>query len=321
VRRRSRLGPIERDARARSLERVAYTHFASEPEELSLDVRSESGSTTLRVMAFDRTAPGTPVLVLHGIASISVLIAPLLPALRGRPVYVVDWPGHGLSGQYVLAPQSSFRSASTHLVAQALDLLELERVDVVGHSLGGQIALYCALDLRERIRRLVLLGAPGAALAGTRPLPVMKLLAVPRLGVALLSAPLTASMFDRSNDMALGPRALDSQSAELIEAAYLIAGRAANARSIASHFRNLVRRGRVRTGVAIEPSELRHVTQPTLMAWGDSDVFLTPLQAASSIVSLTDVRLLTIPGAGHAPWLNDTESVGSAVTAHLGPAG
>jgi len=243
-RRTRRLAPAERDRRVREAERAAYAHFGAHPEELVLHGVGAAGRSDVRVLAFDREAAGRPVVLLHGIASVSVLAAPLLPYLGGRPVYAVDWPGHGLSGPGILSPDMAFRTYAVSALRSILDQLDLPEVDLVGHSLGAQISLYAGLDLGPRMRRLVLLGAPGASLAGTRPLPVMKLLAVPRLGEALLSVPLSERTFVRNNAMALGPGALDGLPGELVEAVFLLAGRTANAPSIASFFRGLIR-GRV----------------------------------------------------------------------------
>lgn len=317
-RRQPRLTPEQRDRRIRSAELAAYAAFGGQPEELLLHGAGPGSARGVRVLAFNQDAPATPVVLLHGIASISVLAAPLLPWLEDRPVYAVDWPGHGLSSPRELGPGTPFRTQAVSVLRAVLDELELQQVDLVGHSLGAQISLYAGLDLGGRVRRMVLLGAPGASFAGTRPLPVMKLLAVPRMGEALLSVPLSPTMFARNNDMALGAGALDDLPAELVEAAYLLAGRRSNAASIASCFRALIRGGSLRPGVAVDTGELGRVTQPVLMAWGDEDVFLTPEGGAASIVAMRDVRLVRVPGAGHAPWLQAPDVVGRAIAAHLG---
>ena len=193
--RKKRILPVERDRLIRAAELAAYAHFGADPEERLLRCARAGGSKAVRVMAFDPTAEGPPVVLLHGIASVSVLAAPLLPYLRGRPVYAVDWPGHGLSAGSILAPSMAFRTHAVSVLRSILDELDLAQVDLVGHSLGAQIGLYGALDIGDRVRRLVLLGAPGAGFAGTKPLPIMKLLAVPKLGEALLSLPLSDRAF------------------------------------------------------------------------------------------------------------------------------
>ena len=230
---------------------------------------------------------------------------------------VVDWPGHGLSGPCVLPPTLGIRTHAITTLVSLLDELDLPEVDLVGHSLGAQFSLYAAHDLGSRVRRIVLLGAPGAGFSGVKPVPIMKLLATPGLGRALLSAPMSENTFHRNQDLMLGPGALDESPPKLLEAAYLLAGRRSNAASLASFFRSLIRRGAVRDGVALSLDELGRIQQPALFAWGDQDVFLTPSVAASSIVAIRDTRLLRLPTAGHAPWLQADKLIGRAVAEHL----
>ncbi len=80
----------------------------------------------------------------------------------------VDLPGHGESA---LGPGNGpwdVRAMAKSVVG-LLDELELERVDLVGYSMGGRIALHLALDDPERVRRLVLESAsPGIEDAAER---------------------------------------------------------------------------------------------------------------------------------------------------------
>ena len=120
-----------------------------------------------------------PIMLLHGIASTTALAAPLLVALAGRRVLAVDWPGHGLSGVGVIRPDSNVRDDAVAVVELVFGAFDLERVDLIGHSLGGQVALYAALAHPEKVRRLVLLGAPGAAFSQARPTLGMRRLTRP----------------------------------------------------------------------------------------------------------------------------------------------
>lgn len=306
-----------RDNAIRTAERAAYDYFGSTPRERRIVIDTGCGRCEVRITEFgdDRSHP--PIVLFHGIASATVLAAPLLAHLDGRRVIALDWPGHGLSGPCVVSPRLGIRTHAVTTITSLFDRLELSEVDLVGHSLGAQFTLYAAHDLGPRVRRIALLGAPGAAIIGVRPLPVMKALAVPGLGPALLSAPIPERLFRRSQDLALGAGALDAVPPALIEALHLLAGRRSNATSIASFFHSLIRGGRIRRGVGLTVEELGRIGQPVLFAWGDQDVFLAPAAAASSIVAVRDVRLLRLPATGHAPWLQALASVGRAIGAHL----
>ena len=91
-------------------------------------------------LAFTDVGTGPPVVLLHGLtchAGYWLRVAPLLEGLR---VISLDFRGHGLSEH-----QPSYRYADyeADLVA-LLDELELDRVPVAGHSLGGYVALSAA---------------------------------------------------------------------------------------------------------------------------------------------------------------------------------
>lgn len=84
------------------------------------------------------------------------------PALAaGRATYALDLPGHGRSGKDVGGGDSAVLAQA---LAAFLDTLRLERVHLVGHSLGGAIALDLAVRQPERVASLTLI-AP-AALGG-----------------------------------------------------------------------------------------------------------------------------------------------------------
>ncbi|RHW28502.1 alpha/beta hydrolase [Nocardioides immobilis] len=313
---RLQLLPPELDLQIVSAEDAAYEFYGLGRTGKQITIRTSAGEVDVRVSVFGDATNYNPVLLLHGIGSAQVLAAPLMTFLGGRQVVALDWPGHGLSGPCVLAPTHDMRSHASSVVEAVLDALDLPVVDLVGHSMGAQFSLYAGLDLGARIRRLVLLGAPGAAFQGIRPLTAMKLLAMPRLGPFLLSRPVSDRAFDRFNELALGPGALDRHG-PVRTALQLLGSRTTNSRSLASFFCAMVKAGQVREGVALTERDLGRIAQPTFLAWGDEDVFLHPLEAARSIVAVRDSHLLRVRAAGHAPWLQAQDLVGRSVAEHL----
>jgi len=104
----------------------------------------------------------TPVVLLHGLNDSHLTWSRIAPELaRDRRVFVLDLPGHGHSDR----PDASYELAwYAQIVARWIETLGLEphdRVDVVGHSLGGGIALMLLEVCRPRIRRVVLAAAGG----------------------------------------------------------------------------------------------------------------------------------------------------------------
>ena len=318
VSKRTKPSPADLDATIREAELTAYARYGLAPVEKIVSIASPLGPVSVRLSMFGPQDGAEPsVLLLHGIASVNVVAAPVIAALADRRVIAVDWPGHGLSGMSVLPPGLAFRSYTMSVLRALLDELELDEVDIVGHSMGAQFGLYAGLDLPTRLRRLVLLGAPGASFAGARPNAIMIAIAVPRLGARLLRIPISPAAFVRNSEKALGKGSLRDVPAGLITAAHLVGTRPGYAASIASYFRALIKRATVRVAVNISLAELATLRQPALFVWGDQDVFMTPAQASEFLASIPHGKLVELPGAGHAPWLQCPELVGRAVADHL----
>jgi pimeloyl-ACP methyl ester carboxylesterase len=100
---------------------------------------------------------GEPVLLLHGWPQHWQAWGKLIPLLSAHHrVLCPDLRGFGWSD----APRGGYDTAS--LVADVLallDALELDRVLVIGHELGGRVAFHLCLRAPDRVRRLVTLNA------------------------------------------------------------------------------------------------------------------------------------------------------------------
>lgn len=124
----------------------------------------------VRVGALDVTyrdrGEGPPVLLLHGGASDGATwdsFADVLVA-RGRRVIVPDLRGHGGTSRAPTYPLAGFADD----VLGLLDALGLERVDLVGHSLGAHAAALAAQRAPERFGTLVLEDPPVVRRAGKK---------------------------------------------------------------------------------------------------------------------------------------------------------
>ena len=117
----------------------------------------EVGGTRIR---FVRVGDGEQaVVLLHGFGGDKDTWLFNLDALaEGRCVYALDLPGHGESDKRV-ADGSVPGLATT--VAGFLDALGLERVDLVGHSMGAAVAMAVAVAAPGRVRSLALLAPAG----------------------------------------------------------------------------------------------------------------------------------------------------------------
>ncbi|KAH6673353.1 3-oxoadipate enol-lactone hydrolase-like protein [Halenospora varia] len=114
-----------------------------------------------------QTGSGTPqtTLFIHGLGSSSCFYKTIIPSLLPHTRCIaLDTAGSGLSE---LGNGSQTIKSIAEDALAILDELKVEKVVVVGHSMGGIVASFMASEWRERVRGVVLLGpvnpAPGLA--------------------------------------------------------------------------------------------------------------------------------------------------------------
>jgi pimeloyl-ACP methyl ester carboxylesterase len=124
---------------------------------------------------------GAPLVMLHGLGGTKTSFLPTVAALSGRyRTIAVDLPGFGDSGKPLGAPYDPAFFADS--VVSLLDALGLERVHLLGHSMGGRAALEVAFEHPERVEGLVL-AAPSLAWLCDRPWAPYLRLVRPELGL------------------------------------------------------------------------------------------------------------------------------------------
>jgi len=137
---------------------------------------------SIRLAATQWRGTGTPILLLHGLASQRRFWNLVVPELVGRPVCVVDQRGHGDSDK----PDDGYDLANVAAdAATALDALGWSRAVVVGHSWGAAVAATLAAEHPERVLAVVAVdGGLGSPLeSGEDKESVRARLAPPRLEV------------------------------------------------------------------------------------------------------------------------------------------
>jgi pimeloyl-ACP methyl ester carboxylesterase len=97
---------------------------------------------------FESTGSGRPVVALHGYGASLFSWRHLPPALPDRKVIRIDLPGHGgsparMDGRYTLSDHA-------RLIIDFIEEQGLGEFDLIGHSIGGGVALMIAIELSER---------------------------------------------------------------------------------------------------------------------------------------------------------------------------
>ncbi len=126
--------------------------MSSQPSTGQQQTKVRSGDTRLNVLTWgDPASP--PVLLLHGLSSNAWMWERFAQDAVGTyRLVAMDARGHGDSS----APPDGYdpRTMLADVLA-VLDAFSLEKVAVIGHSMGGRIAAHLAAEHPERVGRLV----------------------------------------------------------------------------------------------------------------------------------------------------------------------
>ncbi|MGD0765442.1 MAG: alpha/beta hydrolase [Dehalococcoidia bacterium] len=228
---------------------------------------------------------GPTILLIHGLNGSTFSFRHLAPLLAdGYRVLALDLMGFGYSERPPHAEYSLV--AQAHLVNGFLDALGIEKAVVLGHSLGGAVAMHLAVMFPERVGRLILVDS--ASDSETRRGLRSARLARPLLPVV---APFTIQN-PRFRRMSLRSGVYDPAliTPEVMEG-YMTPTR------IRGHLRSL---GNLmvdrRRDPALDPAA---ITQPTLIIWGAADRWLPAKHGERLQALIPGSRLVTIEKAGH----------------------
>lgn len=240
----------------------------------------------------DRTTRERAVLFLHsghgydpwqpfaaGFASWRRLIAP-------------SHPGFGKSG---LPDWLDSIDDVAHVYLELMDRLNLDRIDVVGCSLGGWIAAEMASKAPERFHRLVLIGPVGLKVGPADKLDIPDLFAMPRDAVDRL--------------LYRDPDRINAEFAKLTDD------------ELALVFRNRESFALLVWEPWMHNPKLKHrlhrVQAPALLVRGDSDGVVSSDYLEAYARLLPNARTMTISQAGHLPHLEQPQALASAIREFL----
>ena len=244
-----------------------------------LDVRG----TPLQLLT---AGEGPPLLFLHGAGAGGRWLSFQDALARRFRVLSPTHPGHGGS------PAAEWIEDVRDLAFLYLDLLDglrLDRVHLVGASLGGWIAAEIAVMASHRLHSLVLIDPVGIKVDGWI-YPFLFGMELPQIVGTIFHRPEAA--------LALAPK--DYSIDTLVE---------------------LYRQNTALARVAWNPylydprlrRRLARITAPTLLAWGEHDR-LAPLACADAWrKEIPGARLTTFSRSGHVPQLEEPEAVAAAI--------
>jgi pimeloyl-ACP methyl ester carboxylesterase len=243
---------------------------------------------------------GPPLLLIHGIGDSSMTWRTVLPALaRKHLVIAPDLLGHGRSAK----PRADYSVAAyANGMRDLLGVLGIERVTLVGHSLGGGVAMQFAYQFPERTERMVLVASGGA---GHRVSPLLRAATIPGAAAALAGIQLPGARMAIGALVGLLGR-LDSGLGLDAPDLRRVVDALPDARSRAAFIRTLRAvvdwRGQVVT--MLDRCYLAR-GMPTMLMWGSRDSVLPVEHAYQARAAMPGSRLEIFDGAGHFPFRTD----------------
>jgi pimeloyl-ACP methyl ester carboxylesterase len=260
-------------------------------------VQSKTATVHGRTVGYAEGGSGDLLLLIHGMAGTSEnwgsVIEPL--ALRST-VIAPDFPGHGVSapggGDYSLGGLASG-------LRDLMVTLGHERATLVGHSLGGGVAMQFTYQFPEMVERLVLVSSGGL---GPDVSPVLRAAALPGANLFIAATAGVGSQVGSALGRGIGMLGL-RPSADVAEVARGYA-------SLADPERRKAFLATLRSVVGTEGQRVAALDRlyladalPLLIVWGDSDPIIPVAHAEEAHAQLPSSQLEIFEGVGHVPQL------------------
>jgi pimeloyl-ACP methyl ester carboxylesterase len=252
-----------------------------------------------RDVTYAEAGSGPALLLIHGMGGTRESWKDVIALLaREHTVIAPDLPGHGESdpgaGDYSIGA----------LAAGLRDLLVAlghDRATLVGHSLGGGIAMQFAYQFPETIERLVLVSSGGL---GSEVSPVLRAAALP--GASLFIAATAGPGRAAGSAVARGLAAVGLQpKPDLAEVArgYASLADPGHRDAFLATLRSVVGTG----GQRVSAGDRLYLTEgvPVLIIWGERDPIIPVRHGEEACQGMPGSRLEIFDGAGHMPQLEE----------------
>jgi pimeloyl-ACP methyl ester carboxylesterase len=215
-------------------------------------------------LAFHDVGDGTPVVFLHGSGPGVTGWANFganLPELHGIRAIVVDQVGFGASARPEVY-ERNYLEISKDAVVGLLDALGLDKVGIVGNSMGADVATRLTLDHPERVSKLLLNGPGGTGVPILGPSPSEGINRLMDFNLDPTRARLVAWL----KTMVFDQRLLTEELIESRFAAATSPGAVKNLQDAYATFYNPAMTGDIPLW-----AEVHRIRQPVLLCWGRDD--------------------------------------------------
>ena len=283
-------------------------------------VRLDRAGVTVRVL---EVGNGPAVLFVHGATNGATSWASLVARLPGFRCILLDRPGCGLSDPLVSMSRGmdSLDVLADGLIVDVLDALGLASAHVAATSFGGYFAFRGAAAHPDRIDRIIEFSWPFGAPIARIP-PMMRIAGVPVLRQLMARIPPNERAVKMMlRQIGLGA-ALDSGSFTQIDFEwYLSLLRDTNTvrNELRAAPRIILPVGGLNESVLLAQDVISKIRHPVYFLWGGLDPQGGAVDAEQFAGRFANAQLEMMPGAGHAPWMDDPEHAALATNRFLAP--
>lgn len=245
-----------------------------------------------------------PIVLLHGTsASLHTWDGWAQSLIGQRRVIRFDLPAFGLTGPN---PDNDYSIAAyVRLVGSVADKLGVKQFVLAGNSLGGQIAWATALEMPQRVSKLVLIDAAGYPFQPTSVPIGFRIARMPGVRV-LMEYVLPRGVVDNSVRNVYGDPS--KVTPELVDRYYELTLREGNRKALAY---------RMEQRLSGDEAGIKNLKVPTLILWGAKDN-LIPLDSAQRFASdIQGSQLVVFDALGHVPHEEDSQKTVDAFKAFL----
>lgn len=257
-------------------------------------------------IAFREQGEGSPVILIHGIPTNSLMWREIIPRLaKNHRVIAPDMLNYGQSEKPHSADVSI--NAQSCMIVKLMDALGVRRADVVAHDIGGGVAQLIAVNYPEKVRKLVLMDS---VCFDSWPIPEFEPLQKPEAESGMSLNDFVSMM------RGFMPNGVYNKSAMTDEIIDLYLAPWSTEDGKRAFFRNLRRLNKEYTQAIAD--ELQRLPHQTLVMWGDKDPFQKPEYAPKLVKAIPNAELVWIKDAGH--WLIDEKpnEIGDHINQFLG---
>jgi pimeloyl-ACP methyl ester carboxylesterase len=252
---------------------------------------------------------GPALLLLHGIANSSQTWEHVAPFLSERFTMVApDLLGHGGSA----TPRGDY-SLGAHAtgVRDLLTALGHERVTVVGHSLGGGIAMQFAYQFPERCERLVLVSSGGL---GREVHLLLRAAALPGADyvLPLLTSSQVVGLGRQVGGLLRRARLAPRGDVDVLAQGFASLDNAGSRQAFLHTVRSVIEPSGQRVS-ALNRLALAELL-PTLIVWGGRDSIIPVEHGVAAHEAMPGSRFEVFPDAGHMPHDADPERFAALLT-------